>query len=131
MENFDIARETLQTSLDAEGSAMAEHEKWMESLEAKVQQFQAAWEGLSQSFMDDSFLKGLVDTGTEFLSVITKIIDTIGILPTVITAAMTALSFKNVGRDKMFSLRNSSKKPTVVIFYLDINSFVTTLNKIY
>ena len=34
MENFDIARNTLQTSLDSEGSAAAEHEKWMQSLEA-------------------------------------------------------------------------------------------------
>ena len=34
MENFDIARNTLQSSLNSEGSAAAEHEKWMQSLEA-------------------------------------------------------------------------------------------------
>ena len=60
MENFDIARQALETSSNAEGSAMKEHEKWMESLEAKTLQLQAAWEGLSQSFMDSGFLKGLV-----------------------------------------------------------------------
>lgn len=97
MENFDIAREALQTSLDSEGSAMAEHEKWMESLEAKVLQLKAAWEELSQAFMDDSFLKGLVDTGTTVLSTLTKIIDTFGTLPTLLTVAAGAMSFKNVG----------------------------------
>lgn len=97
MENFDIAREALQTSLDSEGSAMAEHEKWMESLEAKVLQLKAAWEELSQAFMNDSFLKGLVDTGTAVLSTLTKIIDTFGTLPTLLTIAAGAMSFKNVG----------------------------------
>lgn len=117
MENFDIAREALQTSLDSEGSAMAEHEKWMESLEAKVLQLKAAWEELSQAFMNDSFLKGLVDTGTTVLSVITKIIDTFGTLPTLITAAAIAMSFKNIGRDKMFSLNVEILPIAIIVLF--------------
>lgn len=113
MENFDIAREALKDSESSAGSAMAEHEKWMESLEAKVKQFTAAWEELSQAFMDDSFLKGLVDAGTTVLSVLTEIVDTVGVLPTLITAVSVAMSFKNVGRDKMFSLI-IAKMPTVI-----------------
>ena len=35
MENFDTARDALETSLNSSGSAMAEHEKWSQSLEAK------------------------------------------------------------------------------------------------
>ena len=84
MENFDIARQALETSSNAEGSAMKEHEKWMESLEAKTLQLQAAWEGLSQSFMDSGFLKGLVDAGTTVLSVLTKVTDTLGSMGTII-----------------------------------------------
>lgn len=97
MENFDIAREALKESENAAGSAMAEHGKWMESLEAKVKQFTAAWEELSQAFMDDSFLKNLVDTGTGVLSTLTKIIDKFGTLPTLLTVVAGAMSFKNVG----------------------------------
>lgn len=97
MENFDIAREALKDSESSAGSAMAEHEKWMESLEAKVKQFTAAWEELSQAFMDDSFLKSLVDTGTGVLSTLTKIIDKFGTLPTLLTVVAGAMSFKNVG----------------------------------
>ncbi len=117
MENFDIAREALKDSEGSAGSAMAEHEKWMESLEAKVKQFTAAWEELSQAFMDDSFLKGLVDAGTTVLDVLTKIVDTFGTLPTLITAVAVAMSFKNIGRDKMFSL-NVEILPiaTIVLF---------------
>lgn len=109
MSNFDIAREALETSMDSEGSAMAEHAKWMESLEAKINQLKAAWQELSQAFMDDGFLKGLVDAGTDILSFLTAIIDKIGTLPALITAAVAVMSFKNVGRDKMFSHYQSFK----------------------
>lgn len=105
MENFDIAREALESSLNSEGSAMAEHTKWMESLEAKTNQFKAAWEQLSMTLLDDSALKGLVDTGTALLSVFTEITDTVGTLPTLLGAVAAGLSFKNIGRDKMFSLK--------------------------
>lgn len=109
MSNFDIAREALEASMDSEGSAMAEHAKWMESLEAKINQLKAAWQELSQAFMDDGFLKGLVDAGTDILSFLTAIIDKIGTLPALITAAVAVMSFKNVGRDKMFSHYQSFK----------------------
>lgn len=96
MENFDIAREALNTSENAAGSAMTEHAKWMESLEAKVKQFTAAWEELSQAFMDDSFLKNIVDAGTDILSVLTKIIDSIGILPVILGSAGIAKGIKSI-----------------------------------
>ena len=48
MTNFDIAQESLQTSLGSEGSATREHEKWLQSLQAKINQLKAAWQGLSQ-----------------------------------------------------------------------------------
>ena len=34
MENFDTARDVLETSANSAGSAMKEHAKWSESLEA-------------------------------------------------------------------------------------------------
>ena len=95
---------------------MAEHEKWMQSLEARINQLKAAWEELSQAFLDDGFLKGLVSAGTDILSFITAIIDKIGTLPALITAVMAVMSFKNVGRDKMFSLLIVYYMPTVMDF---------------
>lgn len=46
------------------------------------------------------------------------------------TAIETAKSFKNIGRDKMFSL-NVENMPMVIVFYLDINSFAFTVNEIH
>ena len=104
MNNFDIARDALETSLDSEGSAMEEHAKWMESLEAKINILKAAWEELSEAFLDDKFLGKVIDTGTSLLNLLTKIVDTIGSLPTLALAVGAALSFKNIGRTKMFVL---------------------------
>lgn len=103
MTNFDIARDTLKTSLNSEGSATEELGKWMEGLEAKSKQFRAAFESLSQTFLDSSFFKGLIDAGTGVLKILTAIIDKVGALPTLIGTISAALSFKNVGKDKMFS----------------------------
>ena len=84
MTNFDIAQESLQTSLASEGSAMREHEKWMESLQAKINQLKAAWQGFSQAFMSSDFLKGALDTLIKILEVLTKMIDTVGVIPTLL-----------------------------------------------
>lgn len=101
MENFDIARKAMETSMNSQGSAMAEQEKWLESLEAKTNQFKAAWEGLSQAFMNDSFLKNAIDAGTNFLSLLTKIIDKIGAFPVLMGALGASLplskNFKDLG----------------------------------
>lgn len=104
IENFEKAREAFNTSVYSNGSAMEEHAKWMESLEAKTKQFKAAWEDLSLTIMDDSFLKGLVDLGTNFVTGLDDIISQFGLLMPLLTGLTTILSLKNVGRVKMFTL---------------------------
>jgi len=81
MENFDIARQALDVSMNSEGSAMQEHEKYMESIEAKVNQLKAAWEGLSNSFLDSGFIKGAIDGLTKFVGIIDTLISKFGTLP--------------------------------------------------
>lgn len=97
MTNFDVAHEALQVSRNADGSAMAEHAKWLESLEAKVAQFKATWEDLSQVLVDDSTFATFIDAGTNILEIITKIVETIGTIPALVTAISLSMSFNNVG----------------------------------
>ncbi len=106
MSNFDIARDVLKTSANSDGSSTKEHEKYMDSLEAKLNQLTATWQDFSQSFLDSDFLKGLVDGATSLLSLFKDLIDNIGVIPTLIMGITAALSFKNIGRDKMFSPLN-------------------------
>ena len=84
MENFDTARAALETAQNSAGSAMAEHAKWSESLEARLLKLQAAWQSLSQSFMSSDFLKVVLDGVITLVDVLDKLIDTFGTLPTLL-----------------------------------------------
>lgn len=101
MNNFDIARQALDVSLNSEGSAMKEHEKWMESLEARVQKLAATFQSLSQTFLKSDFLKGLVDGLTSLVNIIDVVMDKFGVMPVLIGAISMALSFKGIGFVKL------------------------------
>lgn len=95
MQNFDVARESLQTSLKSTGSAMAEHEKWQQSLEARINSLKASWQSLSQTFMNSNFLKWGIDATTKFIDVIDTLIDRFGILGTTVGGIGLYKTFKN------------------------------------
>lgn len=120
-----------QSAIGSDGSAYAEQEKWLDSLEAKTQQFEAALQELSVTFMNSDFLKGLVDSGTTLLSVLSKIIDKFGTIPTLAVAVTAAMSFKNIGKDKMFSFNIKENMPMAILFPLDIMVFDIVLNEIH
>lgn len=78
-------QKAYETAINSDGSAIEEQTRWLESLEAKTQQFNAAWQELSLTVLDSDFLKEAVDVGTAFLEVLTRIVDTIGPLGTITT----------------------------------------------
>lgn len=84
MSNFDTARSALNTSLNSSGSAMKEHEKWSKSLEARLNKLKSTWQSLSQTFMNSDFLKVGLDFLTGFVDVLDRLIDKVGVIPTLI-----------------------------------------------
>ena len=98
MTNFDTAREALDTSLNSAGSAMAEHGKWQQSLEARILSLKASWQSLSQSFLQSDFLKGAIGAITKLVDALDWLIDKIGAVPTLIgTFAGISSLFKDKG----------------------------------
>ena len=95
MNNFDIARNALETSLNSSGSAMAEHAKWSESLEARLLKLKAAWQSLSQSFLNSDFLKVAIELATDLVDVLDKLVSTFGTLGTIGLGAGAFGLFKN------------------------------------
>lgn len=79
--NMDDAVRAMQTSVNAEGSALAEHEKWMDSIQAKQQQLQAQYQAFANAFVSSDLVKGMFDTGTGILGWMTQLVDTVGALP--------------------------------------------------
>lgn len=100
MANFDIARDALDTSLNSSGSAMAEHEKWSKSLEAQLLKLKAAWQSLSQSFLSSDFLKTALDAVIGLANGLNKLIDTVGVLPTLAGAFVGIRTLFGDGKNK-------------------------------
>ncbi|MDD6466601.1 MAG: phage tail tape measure protein [Erysipelotrichaceae bacterium] len=72
--NMSQAENALATSMDSAGSAMREQEAWLDSIEAKIKQFQAAFQGLSATVVDSDLVKFIVDFGTKAVSALDWVI---------------------------------------------------------
>lgn len=97
-------QKAYQATLNSAGSAQAEQDKWLESIEAKMQQFQSQFQSLSTTLLNSDLFKAVVDSGTGLLEILTSIIDTFGLLPTVIGGVSLAKSIKNFGSSNEFAL---------------------------
>lgn len=95
MSNFDTAREALEVSANSAGSAMQEHAKWSESLEARLLKLKASWQSFAQSFMNSSFLKSGISLLSGLLNILDKLINNFGLLGTVGLGAVGFGIFKH------------------------------------
>ncbi|MPM01428.1 Chromosome partition protein Smc [bioreactor metagenome] len=84
--NMSDAVKVLKTSTESAGSAYAEHAKWLDSIEAKQQQFAAQYQEFSNTFLSSELIKGVIDTGTGLLGWLTAITDKLGALPVLLSA---------------------------------------------
>ncbi len=90
--NFETAEDVLQTAANSAGSALAENEKYLDSINGKIAQFQAAFEALSAAVIDSGFIKGVVGFGTDIISGLTTITELLGSFPTLLSAAAVAVT---------------------------------------
>lgn len=78
-------QKALDASLNAQGSAMEAQEKWLGSLEAKTQQFEAAFQSLSNTVLDSDMLKWFLDLGTGGVKALDALADKLGSFATLST----------------------------------------------
>lgn len=97
LNNWEQVRSAMQAATDAEGTASAENEKYMQSLQGHLDTLTATWQALSNSFLSSDFLSGALEGLTSFLSGLDAVINKVGVLPTLIGGITAALSVKNVG----------------------------------
>lgn len=92
IENFELVEDVLESSANAAGSALAENEKYLDSINGKIAQFQSAFQSLSATLINSDLVKGIVDAGTGIVETLTVIIDKLGSIPTLISAITGALT---------------------------------------
>ena len=104
LKNYQQIDNVIADLDDAEGSALRENEAIVDSIDGRIKVLSATAEEFWQKFIDTDFVKNAVSLASDLLGLLTQIIDKFGTLPTIAAGIGAALSFKNVGRDKMYSL---------------------------
>ena len=104
LQNEDMLRSVYEDAQNSDGSAENELNSYLDSVDGKLQQLQNRAQEFWFDLIDSEVVKNGVDLLTSLVKGATDFVDTVGLLPPLLTAIAAALSFKNVGRDKMYSL---------------------------
>ena len=96
LNNFALAEDSLKQATNSAGSAMREQEVYLESIQGRLQLFNAAYESLSNNVLNSGLIKGIVSLGTNILNFIDIITQATGALPLFTAALTTAMTVYNV-----------------------------------
>lgn len=89
-------QKAYEASKNSEGSAQQEQDRWLNSIEAKQQQFSSQFQKLSTDVLSSDFVKGAVDFGSGFLGFLDGAIKKIGIFKTAVGTAGIAKIIKSI-----------------------------------
>ena len=104
LKNYEQIDNVVNDLSDAEGSALRENEAIVDSINGRIKILSATAEEFWQTIIDKDVVKNTVTLATNLLDILTKLVDKMGLIPTLATGIGAALSFKNVGGDIMYSL---------------------------
>lgn len=91
-------QKAFEAANNAENSAINEHEKWLNSLDAKIAQLKAAGQSFSLEFLDTKLVKGATDALTGLLNIITRFMSKMSSIPVIFTGIVSSLAMiKNAG----------------------------------
>ena len=79
--NMEDLEGAYESAMEAQGSAEAENEKYLNSIQGKIDQFTNSLQTMWSSELDSGFVKGIVSIGTWLV----KFIDAIGLFPSILT----------------------------------------------
>jgi uncharacterized membrane-anchored protein YhcB (DUF1043 family) len=82
LSNTKDLEEAYKSAMEAEGSALEENEKYLDSIQGRIDLFNNAVQTMWNNALDSSVVKGIVDLGTRLI----KIVDTLGLIPSILAA---------------------------------------------
>lgn len=96
--NFQTAEDVVKTSAEAAGSALAENEKYLDSINGKIDMFKATFEELSLNVFDSELIKGAIDFGTALLDILNALADINALLPVTVALITTIMAIRRAER---------------------------------
>lgn len=107
-----LYRNMYQSSVDSAGSASEENEKFMESLQARINLARVEIEkmalAMGDAFLSEGMIQGIKVFG-DFLNVTTKVVETIGALPLILgTVGVATVAFSSKFRTLIVALASGT-----------------------
>ena len=93
--NWETVEKAIVSSQNAFGSADKENEKFINSIEGRLAQFQAQFESTSVSVLDSGLVKGAVNTGSGLLGAVQWLTETLGTIPGLIAPILSMIASMN------------------------------------
>lgn len=94
LDDADLLRDVYTRVQDSANSAMKEQEKYMESLEGRINVLTTASQEFWYSFLNSDLLKNVVSAITEIIKLLDKFTETLGSVPTVLVGLSAILGPK-------------------------------------
>ena len=96
MQNWNKVQEYTKTANEASGQSMEKFAAYQESATGKIEGFKNAFQSLSTTAIDSNVFKGLIDSGTTLLNILTQLIDVGGGIPLMLGAIGGTAFIKNL-----------------------------------
>ena len=104
LQSPNVLRDAIEASKNAKGSADRENETYLSSLEAHITQLQTQLQQLATVTINSDMFKGVIDTATSFLNIVTQILDKLPLISTAI-GGFTGLKLSQAGLGKRLNAR--------------------------
>ena len=100
MQSWDQVEKYISTANNASGESMKKFEAYQDSISGKIEGLKNSGQKFANTFTDSNFLKGTIDGATHLLNIITQIVDTVGVIPTILGGIGATALLKNLDRPK-------------------------------
>lgn len=85
IENYETIGKVIEAAENSANSALEENEKYLESIEGRTQKLTNQLQELASVSIKDDWIKGIISGLTNLLDLVTKLVDKIGIVPTILS----------------------------------------------
>lgn len=136
--NFSTAEAALDSAANSTGSALAENDKYLDSINGRIAKLSATFETLSAHFVDTDFIKGIISLGTNAVSVLDALVSKLGVVPAAVSAIVTAVAGLRAAKGKetgIFDITGFVKPgngatESILLFRHSISEYVSAIRDI-
>lgn len=114
LNNSDLLEKVKNDSEHSDNSALEENQKYLESTEAKIAQLQTQLQELATVTINSDMFKGVIDTATAFLNIVTQILDKLPLLSTAI-GGFAGFKLSKAGLGKQLNRKLVSLQKFIVV----------------